>query len=327
MSGFIEDMRIEKIIAVITSNVPEQEKSDLLTEIKGDPLLYRKYRSLKNAWALSADGANLPESRIEKAYLMQQAKINDRNPVQFRKLFPFMRYAAVLLIAFAGGILFSQRSAEKTGLTEIIVPPGQVAEMNLPDGSHVWINSDTHLSFLNGFQDEKREVTLKGEAYFQVKKAKNPFIVSTEYGNVTALGTSFNVYAYCNSKFQATLVEGIIKYSNNKDQREVLLSAGQQVVHSAAGSVDVRKVKTELFTSWRDGVLIFRKEPLHEVIKRLERHFAVKIELQDSVLEDIRFTGNIEGENLMDVMEYINKTKPIQYAYDNKQKKLTIKQK
>ena len=328
LRDFITNMRIEEIIAVVTDNVPEGQKNDLLAEIKNDPLLYKEYHSLKNAWALSSYQAGMPDSKIEKAYLKQKTKINhQKKPVMTRKLLSFLKYAAILVIAFGGGIFFSQRSDAKMELTEIIVPPGQVAEVNLPDGSHVWVNSDTRLSFPKSFQDKTRQVTLKGEAYFQVQKGKGQFVVSTKYGDITALGTSFNVHAYDNSKFQATLVDGMIKYTNVKNNQQVILSPGQQVAYAGINSMDVRNVKTDLFTSWKDGVLIFKKESLSEVIKRLERHFAVKIELQDSILEDIRFTGNIENESLMDVMGYINMTKPILYTYNKKQKKLIIRQK
>jgi len=320
-------MRIEEIIAVVTDQVTEGQKNDLLAEIKNDPFLHKEYRSLKNAWALSSGQAGMPESKIEKAYLTQKAKISHQKPVITLKLLSVLKYAAILLIAFLWGMLFSRHADDKTGITEIIVPSGQVAEVNLPDGSHVWVNSDTRISFPTGFQDKTRQVMLKGEAYFQVQKAKSQFVVSTKYGDITALGTSFNVHAYDNSRFHATLIDGMVRYSNAKNSRQVILSPGQQVAYSGVDSMNVRKVKTDLFTSWKDGVLIFKKEPLSEVTKRLERHFAVKIELQDSILEDLRFTGNIENESLIDVMEYINMTKPIQYTYNNKQKKLIIRQK
>lgn len=319
-------MEIEKIIAVITGNVPEDQKNELLAEIRKDSLLYKEYRSLKNAWALSSPEAAMSESKLERAYLTQKLKINNQNPDITRKLLSFLKYAAILLIVFFGGMFVNRLGDDKTGLTEIIVPPGQVAEVNLPDGSHAWVNSDTRMSFSTGFQDQTRRIMLKGEAYFQVRKGENQFVVSTEYGEVVALGTSFNVQAYSNSEFQVTLVDGVIKYSNEKNNRQVILSPGQQVTSSGVDGMGVRNVKTDLFTSWKDGVLIFKKEPLREVIKRLERHFAVKIELQDSTLGDIRFTCNIENESLTDVMEYINMTKPIQYSYEEKQKILTIRQ-
>jgi transmembrane sensor len=322
-----ESMEIEKIIALITGNVREDQKNDLLSQVKNDTVLHKEYKSLKNAWALSSYQAEMSKSKIEKAYLIQKAKIKKQKPAITVRLYSFLKYAAVLLIVFGAGIFFNKYFTGKPGLTEIAVPSGQVAEIKLPDGSHAWINSDTRLSFSGNFTGKNRQVTLKGEAYFKVQKDKRPFVVSTKYGEITVLGTSFNVHAYNNGKFHTTLVEGIVKYTNTEQNQGIILSPGQQVSFSENDSIQVSEVKTNLYTSWKDGVIIFKKEPLKEVILKLERHFDVKIKLEDRSLEDIRFTGNIENENLFDVMEYINKTKPIQYTYNNKLKQLIIRQK
>jgi len=89
--------------------------------------------------------------------------------------------------------------------------------------------------------------------------------------------------------------------------------------------IQVREVSTNIYIAWVNGVIVFESEPLRTVLQKLERHFAIKIELVDSQLGDIRFTGKIENESLFEVMEYINKTKAIVYTYDKKQKVLTVK--
>lgn len=304
----------------------EDQKNDLLSRIKNDHLLFKEYKSLKNVWALSSHQAGMSEEKVREAYMLQRKKIRNQKPVTVR-LYALLKYAAILLVVFGAGILFNEYFSGKPGFTEIVVPSGQLAKVNMPDGSRAWINSDTRLSFSTGFKDRKRQVVLNGEAYFQVQKDQKPFVVSTKYGDITVLGTSFNVHAYDNSRFQATLVEGTIKYTDTEHNRKVVLSPGQQISFSEGDSIRVDQVKTDLYTSWKDGVLIFRKEPLKDVVRKLERHFDVKIELEDHSLEDIRFTGNIENESLMDVMEYINKTKSIQYTYNSKQKRLMIRQK
>ncbi len=324
-------MKTEEIIAVITENVNEDRKNDLLLQIKNDPQLYKEYNSLKNAWALSSFQSGMPESKIRKAYLIQKEKIRKQKTVLLmHHFYSFMKYAAILLIVFWAGMFFNKYltdgSVSTVGLAEVVVPLGQMAEVNLPDGSHVWINSDTRLSFTKTFNGKEREVKLNGEAYFKVRKDKKPFVVTTGFGQITVLGTSFNVQAYEDSKFQATLVNGSIRYTN-KMKKSVVLTPGQQLYFSQDDSILVREVKTDLYTSWKDGVIIFKKEPLKEVVRKLERHFDVKIVLEDSSLEDICFTGNIKNESLPDVLELINKTKPIQYTYDKKLKKINIRTK
>ena len=316
-------MKTEEIIAVITGHVTGDRKNDLLSQIKKDPLLRKEYNSLKNIWALSSQQAKMPDEKVRKAYSVQKTSLS------IHHFYTILKYAAILVIVFGAGMLFNTYLADNCALngepTEIVVPPGQVAEVGLPDGSHVWINSDTRLSFSKTFNGEKRKVLLSGEAYFKVRKDKKPFVVTTRFGDITVLGTSFNVHAYDDSKFQATLVNGSIRYTNNAKKNIVLLP-GQQLSFSQGDSMLVRAVKTNRYTSWKDGVIIFKKEPLKEVVRKLERHFDVKIILEDNTLEDICFTGNIKNESLPDVLELINKTKPIRYTYDQKLKKISIRQ-
>lgn len=320
---------MNKIIELITGNVSEKQKIDILNQVKVDAELRKEFNLVKNAWALSSSQIEMPELKIERSYLTLKSKIKNQRPTVSIRIYIFLKYAAILLIIFGAGILSNKYlTAVKTielSSTEIVVPSGQVAEVYLPDGSHVWLNAESRLSFNNSFTEKTRGVSLKGEAYFNVQKGKKPFIVSTKFGDITVLGTSFNVRAFENSDFQATLVEGVIKYKNTEQDNAVTLAPGEQMVMYENEKIEVHEVaNTNVYTSWKDGIIIFEKEPLREVIQKLERHFAVRIELQDKMLGDIRFTGSIENESLFEVMDYINRTKQIQYSFDKKLKLLKI---
>ena len=324
---------LEQIIELITGNVVEDQKNDILNQVKGDDRLHKEFNLIKNAWALSSSRTKMPELKIERSYLALQSRIKDQKRFFSIGLFSWLKYAAILVIIFGAGIfsgnhiteMLSESKTAKNELTEFIVPPGQIAEVNLPDGSHVWLNSESRLSFTDNFLDKTRSVALKGEALFKVRKGEKPFIVSTKFGEVKVKGTTFNVCAFENSIFKTTLVEGSVTYKNTELKKEVTLSPGQQIVLNEKEGIQVQEVKTDLYTSWKNGLIIFEKEPLSDVMRKLERHFAIRIELEDNPLRDMRFTGKIENESLAEVMEYINKTKPIDYSYDKKQKLLTIK--
>lgn len=318
----------DKIIEVITGNVAEGDKKTVLNSVKQDSQLRKEYIDIKNAWALSSSQIGMSELKIERSYLSLKSKISGQKQTVTVRMYSLLKYAAVLLIVFGAGI-FSNKLTEpkiaKNERTEIVAPQGQIAKVNLPDGSHVWLNAETSLSFANDFTEKKREVVLKGEAYFEVQKGEEPFVVSTRYGEITVLGTSFNVSAFGNSEFQATLIEGSIMYNNAELDEEITLSPGQQVMLTDNEGIQVREVSTNIYIAWVNGEIVFENEPLRTVLQKLERHFAIKIELVDSQLGDIRFTGKIENESLFEVMEYINKTKAIVYTYDKKQKVLTVK--
>lgn len=324
---------LEKIVELITGNITEDQKSDILNQVKDDAQLHKEFNLIKNAWALASSRIEMSELKIERSYLTLQSRIKDKKSFVSLGLYNWFKYAAILVIIFGTGIfsgkyiseIVSERKIGKNGITEFVVPSGQMAEVNLPDGSHVWLNSESRLSFTDNFPNKTRNVTLNGEALFKVRKGEKAFVVTTKFGEISVKGTTFNVYAFENSEFQTTLVEGSVIYRNTELKNEVLLCPGQQIVLSENEGIQVHEVKTELYTTWKDGIIIFEKEPLRDVMKKLERHFGIRIELNDNHLSDMRFTGKIEDENLDEVMEYINRTKPINYLYDKKKKLLTIK--
>lgn len=212
-------------------------------------------------------------------------------------------------------------------MQKVITPHGAKTNFQLPDGSIVWLNSGSELSFPSAF-GETRPVTLTGEAFFEVGKSAEPFIVSTLYGKVEVQGTSFDVKAFPDEGLQATLVDGAVKVKGINSGKEVALRPGQQANFSG-GKMAVSKVQTDLFTSWKEGKLIFRDEQLPLVAKRLERWYNVKIELAgDSRLSEIRYNGTLEMESFSEVLQLLKVTAPIDYTYNEKTRtiKITYKQ-
>ena len=153
----------------------------------------------------------------------------------------------------------------KTGMEDslvfntLIVPKGGEYSLELPDGTVVWVNSESSLRFPEKFTSNRREVFLEGEAYFEVKKdANRPFYVHTEVGKVRVLGTAFNVCAYSNDRFwQTTLVEGSVMI--NQEEKEVLLKPNEQYqIDVRTGKAGLREVLPELYTSCEMGNSILK---------------------------------------------------------------------
>ncbi|MFV0266537.1 MAG: FecR family protein, partial [Draconibacterium sp.] len=206
----------------------------------------------------------------------------------------------------------------------VTVPFGAKTNITLPDGSLVWLNSGSTLSFSSEFED-KRPVVLVGEAFFEVEKSDKPFIVSTNFGDVEVKGTSFNVKAYTEENtLQATLVSGSVLVREKDSKKEVTLEPGQQA-NLVDEEITLSNVETELFISWKDGKLIFRKEYLPAAIKRLERWHNVKIELaNDKRLDEIWISGTLEMESFSEVLELLKVTSPIDYLYNEKTRTIKI---
>ncbi len=228
--------------------------------------------------------------------------------------------AAAFLVGFVLAALFTWYLA-KPGTTpvtqqKVSTPYGARTQFTLPDSSIVWLNSGSELIFPSKFQD-KRPVKLVGEAFFKVKKSGIPFIVYTEYGNVEVKGTSFDVKAYRDDSFETTLVAG--KVNVFAGEREgATLCPGSQAVLSEKG-LQVKTVDTELFTSWKEGKLIFSKEYLPQLAQKLERWYNVKIEMDnDPRLNNICYSGTIEMETFCEVLNLLRVTAPVDYTWNDK---------
>ena len=249
------------------------------------------------------------------------------------KVYPVSSFRNVVAIAaaFVIGIIITSvvlTSILKIGglednIVEVTAPYGARTNFTLPDGSSVWLNSGSTISYPHKFKKE-RSVTLLGEAFFDVKKDSKSFIVSTHYGDVEVKGTAFNLKAFANDIFETTLERGFVLVKSKKSKRNVLLKPGMQAVDDQK-ELKVFQVETELYTSWKDGKLIFRNEYLPDVARKLERWYNIKINIaEDENLSEIWFTGTIEFESISEVLELIKTTSSINYFYNEKTRTITI---
>jgi transmembrane sensor len=237
-----------------------------------------------------------------------------------------LRIAAVLIIGLLISNLMFHNSPqilpEISEIEKVTTPYGARTSFMLPDGSEVWLNSGSTLSFNKQF-GKSRDVELIGQAYFKVVKNGTPFFVKTSYGNVEVKGTSFDVKAYLLENFETTLVEGSVKVSNKINQ-VATLEPGQQLVITPANEFSLNKVNSSLITSWREGKLTFIKEPFQNVAKELERWYNVKIELKGEKLKQLCYTGTIEMETFSEVLDLIKVTTPIKYKFNKNTRILKI---
>lgn len=235
-----------------------------------------------------------------------------------------LRIAAVLLlgIILSGLWLFEKKQPiEEAGIVQTVsVPNGAKTQFVLPDGSTVWLNSGSRLSYSND-SGSSRKLELQGEAYFDVVKSKIPFIVSTDYGSVRVLGTAFNVEAYPDDHFVTTLIRGSVKVSNRANNMSVVLSPGEQAQLLDRGFIK-EEIDTGLTTAWKEGKLILRRESFPGMVKKLERWFNVDIELSGRDYGNLWFTGDIEDETLTEVLEMICKAAPVSYSYNTSERKV-----
>ncbi|MCM4172780.1 DUF4974 domain-containing protein [Arenibacter sp. TNZ] len=210
---------------------------------------------------------------------------------------------------------------------ELSVPFGKKFELELSDGTIVYINSGSVLRYPTSFTAANhRQVSLKGEAFFKVTKdTEHPFIVNTGAVNVRVLGTEFNVSAYSEDIETSTvLVSGSVQLydstSVNKKQTNLQLVPGERGTWSRERK-DFKsdKVDTSIYTAWVQGKLVFRDMPFKIIRKQLERRYNVTIVNSNKALDNNTFSGNFEEESIEEILEILDRTYGIEYSVKDNQ--------
>ena len=197
-----------------------------------------------------------------------------------------------------------------SAINKVIIPYGKRSEIMLADGTHIWLNSGSQLSYPTEFMSDSRKVYLSGEAFFDVKpNPEKPFYVITRDIRIKVLGTSFNVSSYeDDNTCQTVLMKG--KVSAGKDQlfaKTIDLIPGERMIYNKKNrSISKDQVDIKFYESWISGYLLFDNEPITEIYKKLERYYNKNIEAQEG-LEKISFSGKLDlKDKLEDVLENIS---------------------
>ena len=241
-----------------------------------------------------------------------------------------LKIACSILLLFLGGTgiyyLFRPDSS-LLAETTVFVEKGQKAKIQLPDGTNVWMNSDSKLSYNIAFNSKDRLVELEGEAYFEVSKnPEKPFIVHIPDMFIKVLGTSFNIKSYAtDDEFITTLVTGKVEIEAN--QKKTILYPNQKAVYNRNNQeITVSDEMDAVECScWRDNILRFNSETFENVAETLERYYNVTIVLESEKVKRFRMTGPLVNSSLESTLEVLSLTFPITYTIDNNI--ITIKEK
>lgn len=185
------------------------------------------------------------------------------------------------------------KTASPIAMNKIVVPPGQRVNIILSDGTNVWLNACSEMIYPGSFTQESRNVSLKGEAYFDVSKdAKHPFVVQTKKCDIKVLGTKFNVQAdEQDNEFSAALLEGSIELTDKiKPDAKIQLSPmtkaewknGEMVIDSIRNLDDYR---------WKEGLICFENIRFADLMERFEKTYDIRIIIQNKKLNDYKCSG------------------------------------
>ncbi len=218
---------------------------------------------------------------------------------------------------------------EELAFNELIVPRGEVFKIILSDSTIVWLNADSKLRYPKYFIKDldSRKVILEGEAYFDVAHNTNqPFIVTTNSIDVKVLGTEFNVSSYPNHEtVSTTLVKGSVSINEkNKQENSILITPNHQASFNKNSNVLSSKfVNTENYTAWIQKRIVFDDLPFAQILEKIERVYNVDIKNNDKKLNQERFTGEFDVENIEVIFKALSNT--INFEYEINQNQIIIK--
>ncbi len=368
-------MDIDLIITkFLLGEISEEEKQELKDWISQDAGNKKHFVEIKRLFNVLEIINNVDEIDPETAWDVINDKLLQKsgsNVVHLmhkgigKPLFRLKKFivAAMLLltigISFGSAYLFFNKKYNATiTCNEINVPKGSKTYLTLNDGSKIWLNSMSKLTYPGKFNTTYREVFLEGEAYFKIAKDKNiPFYVRTSDLDIKVLGTSFNIKSYKNEgTIEATLESGsisIFRKGQDGKTKHIVLKPDQRLTFvKSEGRILVDNIKkmlkndkyadtaqtnsrrkeklylaeninTKLYTAWKDNKLIFVNESFESLAVRMERWYNVRIEITGDKLKQYRFTGTFEKETIEQALKALQITTKFEYSIDHN--KITIK--
>ncbi|NEW83968.1 MAG: FecR family protein [Mariniphaga sp.] len=320
------DQRIPNIISEgKPANATESQNKEFLSLFHQSDIEFELKNHLLED--LNQTEANLTNKQyfdalFEKIWQKRRIELSDAKS-KTHLLLRFAQLAAILVVGlFIGYFLNSEKKAAIPVYYTSLAPKGSISEMYLPDGTHIYLNSGSEIKYTIDGLEGRREIFLTGEAWFQVAKMiEKPFLVHTPFYDVQVTGTTFNVKAYTTDKeVITTLEEGSVHVQSSKNLKladETVLKPGEQLVYNKElKNVQIQEVNTKWFTSWKDNKLVFINMSFKDLRILLERKYGVEIEIADQSIIDYHYDGTIKNETIIEVLEILKQTLPIQYHID-----------
>lgn len=331
----------------LSGEATEAELKELESWIKENPGSHYFAEVFQSYWKISPPspqfGGN-PDTHFQ--YIMDMAEKSNKaatrprsNVINLYAVKYWKVAVAIVGLLFIGGLSYwlSHLSSAKE-MREVAAPRGAKTKVLLPDGSSVWLNSDSKIQFNQKFDGKNREVTLYGEGFFDVvKDSRRPFIVHTSSIDIKVLGTSFNVKSYsADNTIETTLLTGLVEVIPEKggDQSKILLHPKEKLVYSKTENAQQANDKNKnrnyfikslpeskagepmVETSWMHNSLVFDGDSFKELAKKMERWFNVTIVFHDEKVAAYRLRGAFKDETIEQALKSLQVIATFKYRID-----------
>lgn len=356
--------RIWEIVAKkLAGEASVHELEELEQTLRENPELHYSLQTISDLWfhslPVTEDASQAFERHLErmKAQGIEMEPADNQEVIEFEERsyrFTWLKWMAAALVVFMAGWYFLIRDSATSGSestpslalnSEVSTKNGSRSKIMLPDGTQVWLNAGSKLTYGKEFGNRLREVTLTGEAYFDVvKDSARPFLIHARNVDIRVLGTAFNVKSYPGDKTTETsLIRGSVEVSiKNRPKEKIILKPNEKLVvaeeestvkpalpakTSSQSIVSVPRVVVEelhydekesviVETSWMENKLIFRDESFAELASKLERWYGVRFVFIDPSTQSLRFTGTFKGESLQMALKALKITANFNYIIE-----------
>jgi ferric-dicitrate binding protein FerR (iron transport regulator) len=356
---------VSKSLTATASVSEEQELHQLLLD---DPELKQVYNILFSK-SLRNNKSDLEQAELALAtHLVKMQLAGPLDPTEEiilgdekkessnsrKKVLLWVSSIAACLLAFSGSwyLLQPQNNVVKRNTTgiaknEVVTKKSSKSKIILPDGSLVWLNADSRISYTGDFQGETREMHLTGEAYFDIKKDKSrPFIIHTKSMDVRVLGTAFNLRSYPTEKTTETsLIRGSVEIllHHLPGRKPIVLKENEKLIINnvrgnardstcgrkgmpkgpANNGVELSRIhfkkqdSSVVETSWTENILIFDDEPFERVVANIERWYNVEFIIKNKRINSKRFSADFKNKSLSQVLEALSLAMKFKYHMDD----------
>lgn len=298
------------------NNHPKKVKKVFASWIRRDSSKEEKEAVLIHIWNnldIKADQST------EKSFNKLLTTIKTKNPAaKKRNLRKALSYAAAIasVIIMSFTVLHYIKEDKHSAISRITVPNGAKSELNLSDGSKIWLNSGSYMEVYDNFGDNERRVKLYGEATFDVAPNKEcPFIVETSTVDIRVLGTIFNVNTYKeNKEMKVALIEGSVELFAGRNKMATMKPNDLAIINHQEKKIAIYENRTENALNWRQNKLYFNGEAFEDIRHILERNFDIKINVHNKSISSLRFTGDfVNDEKIEQIMNIMASNRKFQY--------------